>query len=68
MVSILCLRPLQFRPFVNSTRCSSSPTAVIVDVQDSGDYAGYEQALQNGFSKAIKAPKKVCPACALFIA
>ena len=27
--------------------------------QDSGDYAGYEQALQRGFTKAAKAPKKV---------
>ena len=27
--------------------------------QDSGDYAGYEQALQRGFDKAVKAPKKV---------
>ena len=27
--------------------------------QDSGEYAGYEQALQKGFTKAAKAPKKV---------
>lgn len=27
--------------------------------QDSGDYAGYEQKLQQGFDKAVRAPKKV---------
>ena len=33
--------------------------------QDSGDYAGYEQALQRGFTKVAKAPKKVRCAPAL---
>ena len=67
MASILCLRPLPYRPLADCIRCSSSPITVMVE-QDSGDYAGYEQALQNGFSKAIKAPKKVCPARVLSIA
>ena len=67
MVSVLCLRSLQYRPLADCIRRSSPPITVMVE-QDSGDYAGYEQALQNGFSKAIKAPKKVCPARVLSMA
>lgn len=67
MASILCLRSLQYRPLADCIRCSSSPMTAMVE-QDSGDYAGYEQALQNGFAKVIKAPKKVCHARVLFMA
>ncbi|KAK9845708.1 hypothetical protein WJX81_000138 [Elliptochloris bilobata] len=33
-------------------------------VKDSGEYAGYEQALQRGFTKASKAPKKAAKSVA----